>query len=291
MEFVGTPDGRRLAVETWGDPNGSPVFLLHGTPGSRLGPHPRDAVLYRQRIRMIAYDRPGYGGSDRSLGRVVGDAATDTAAIADAFGIDRFAVVGRSGGGPHALACAALLPERVTRAAALVTLAPPDADGLDWFAGMSQSNVREYTIASSGGTAFSTWVEEAADVIRADPRRLILSLLQEVPEPDRRIVADAGIRAMLAGNFAEALRESAHGWVDDSLAFRSPWGFEPRSIDRPVVLWHGEDDVFSPVGHAQWLAEEIPTAQLVRHPGAAHFGALGVLPNLLPWLVADVRAA
>ncbi|MEY9995924.1 pimeloyl-ACP methyl ester carboxylesterase [Streptomyces sp. V4I8] len=141
LKDVYTGDGRRLAVEISGDPGGSPVFLLHGTPGSRLGPAPRPMLLYHQRVRLITYDRPGYGPSDRLPGRQVAHVSGDVAAIADALGVERFAVVGRSGGGPHALACAALLPDRVTRAAVLVSLAPRDADGLDWFAGMTASNV------------------------------------------------------------------------------------------------------------------------------------------------------
>ena len=106
------PDGRQLSTQAYGDPDGKPVFLLHGTPGSRLGPHPRGAVLHRLGVQLIAFDRPGYGESDRREGRRVADAAADVLAIADAYGLDKFAVVGRSGGGPHALACAALLPDR-----------------------------------------------------------------------------------------------------------------------------------------------------------------------------------
>lgn len=121
---VRAPDGRALTVERWGDPDGRPVFLLHGMPGSRLGPAPRGMVLYQRRMQLIAYDRPGYGGSDRHPGRSVADVAQDVAAVADTLGLETFAVAGRSGGAPGALACAALLPERVTRTAAMVGLAP-----------------------------------------------------------------------------------------------------------------------------------------------------------------------
>lgn len=288
MDVVYAPDGRQLGVEVWGDPAGSPVFLLHGTPGSRLGPRPRPAVLYRSGIRLITFDRPGYGESDRLPGRSVADAAIDVEAIADAYGLDEFAVVGRSGGGPHALACTALLPERITRAAVLVTLAPPTADDLDWYAGMAESNVVEYRKATAGTAPLAAWITPFADAIRSDPRSLLAELGPELPEPDRRVVADSGIRLMLAHNAAEAVRNSAAGWIDDSLAFRAPWGFEPTTITVPVVLWHGGEDVYSPVGHAQWLAERIPTATMLCEPGAAHFGALDVLPALLPWL-ADRR--
>lgn len=284
-EVVRTPDGRRLAVEQWGDPCGSPVFLLHGTPGSRVGPCPRGMVLYRLGVRLIAFDRPGYGGSDPLPGRRVANAAADVAAIADTFGYERFAVVGRSGGGPHALACAALLPDRATRVAVLVSLAPWAAEGLDWFDGMAPSNVTEYTAAAAGHRRLAPRLTRAADSIRTDPASLVRGLQSELSASDRRIVADAGIRAMLIRNYAEALRTSAQGWVDDALAFCAPWGFDPAAITGPVLLWHGENDVFSPVGHARWLAGRIPRATVVVQPGAAHFGALDVLPDVLHWLV------
>jgi pimeloyl-ACP methyl ester carboxylesterase len=283
-DVVLTPDGRRLTVETFGDSAGRPVFLLHGTPGSRLGPCPRGMVLYRLGVFLITFDRPGYGGSDRLAGRSVADCAADVAAIADAFGFERFAVVGRSGGGPHALACAALLPARTTRVGVLVGLAPRVADGLDWFAGMAASNVLEYTAAAAGHARLAARLAPAAEEIRADPASLVAGLQAELPESDRRVVADPGIRAMLVRNFAEGLRASADGWIDDALAFCSPWGFDPASIAAPVLLWHGEDDVFSPIGHARWLADRIPRATMLVQPGAAHFGALDVLPDMLPWL-------
>ena len=142
-EEVRAQDGRRLTVESRAALDGTPIFLLHGTPGSRSGPRPRASLLYWLGVRLICYDRPGYGGSDRHENRKVADAASDVLAIADRLGIKKFGVVGRSGGGPHALACAALLEGRVTSAAALVGLAPTDATELDWLAGMTGSNVEE----------------------------------------------------------------------------------------------------------------------------------------------------
>jgi len=284
-DVVCAADGRRLAVEVQGDPAGSPVFLLHGTPGCRLGPSPRGMLLYRLGVRLITFDRPGYGGSDRLAHRRVADAATDVATIADAYGFERFAVIGRSGGGPHALACAALLPDRVTRAAVLVGLAPWAAEGLDWFAGMSDSNILGYTAAAAGHGPLAARLTPAAQKIRADPAHLVADVQEEMHASDRPVMADAGIRALLVQNYAEALRTSADGWIDDALAFCSPWGFDPAAIVVPVLLWHGEDDVFSPVGHTRWLAERIPHATVVVQPGAAHFGALDVLPDVLPWLV------
>ncbi|MFG2758202.1 alpha/beta fold hydrolase [Streptomyces wuyuanensis] len=284
---VHASDGRHLMVERLGDPRGRPVFLLHGTPGSRLGPAPRGMVLYQRGMQLIAYDRPGYGGSDRLAGRSVADVVEDVRAIADALGLDRFAVVGRSGGAPHALACAALLPERVTRAAALVTLAPRDADGLDWFEGMAASNVLEYTTATVDPDGLTARFIMRSAEIRRDPVRLLDDLRRELTDSDRMVVADAGVRSMLLRNYQEALRTSAYGWIDDALAFCSPWGFDPARITAPVLLWHGEKDVFSPVGHSRWLAQRIPGVTAVLEPAAAHFDALHALPRILTWLLED----
>ena len=261
------------------------MFLLHGTPGSRLGPLPLGRVLYQLGVRLITFDRPGYGGSDRLVSRTVADVVPDVQAIADALEIDRFAVIGRSGGGPHALACAALLPGRVTRAGVLVSLAPWAAEGLDWFAGMADSNVREYTIAANEPHVLTAHLVRVAAEIRANPVSHVSTLSLEMPEVDRRIVADAGIRALLAENYAEALRESADGWIDDALAFCAPWGFDLADIRVPVLLWHGQNDVFSPVAHTRWLADQIPDANLSIRPDAAHFAAIVVMPDVLSWLI------
>ncbi|WP_327247580.1 alpha/beta fold hydrolase [Streptomyces sp. NBC_01320] len=282
-QLIHTEDGRALAVEHYGNPHGSPVFLLHGTPGSRLGPAPRSSVLYRLGIHLITYDRPGYGASHRLPRRSVAHVAADVTAIADALGIGRFAVVGRSGGAPHALACAALLPERTARTAALVGLAPRDAQGLDWFDGMTESNVREYINAAAGHHQLTAALERRSASIRADPMGSVADMHRGLPDSDRGIVSDTGIRAMLVRNFAEGLRNSADGWVDDVMSFSKDWGFRPEDITSPVLLWHGEDDVFAPVQHTRWLAERIPGAELVVERGAAHFGALRVLTRVLSW--------
>jgi pimeloyl-ACP methyl ester carboxylesterase len=287
---VHAADGRRLSTQMYGDPDGKPVFLLHGTPGSRLGPHPRSPVLHRLGIRLISFDRPGYGESDRLEGRRVVDAAADVQAIADAYGLRKFAFVGRSGGGPHALACAALLPERTSRAAVLIGLAPRDGDGLDWFDEMARSNVLEFTAASNRYEGIAAHAKRVADAIRVGPASLIARLQADLPAPDRRVVADHGIRSKLIETYAEAMRTSDYGWIDDALAFCSPWGFDPAAVTVPVLLWHDANDVFSPASHAQWLADRIPSATVIVQAGAAHFGALDVLPDILRWLSASLPA-
>jgi len=287
---VRLPGDRLLSVELSGDPHGLPVFLHHGTPGSGHGPKPRDFVLYGLGVHLISYSRPGYGGSTRSPGRSVADAAHDVERIADDLGLGRFAVLGRSGGGPHALACAALLPERITRAAALVSVAPADAIGLDWYGHMVDSNVAAYQAAGEDASRLSERLRLRADRVRSDPSYLIEQLRAEMAPADLNIVDDVAIRRLLLLTYTEALAHGPHGWIDDVLALRGNWGFRPERIRVPVRLWHGADDQFAPVSHTRWLAEHIPDATIEVQHGVAHFGALQVIPHLLSWLVAGSGA-
>ena len=289
--MVPTADGRELAVEESGVPTGSPVFLLHGTPGSRLGPLPRPMVLYQLGIRLISFDRPGYGQSGRQTGRTVADVAADVRLLADVLEPARFAVLGRSGGAPHALACAALLPGRAARVAALVGLAPAQAEGLDWFEGMAPSNVRAYRAVRGRGPLAAGRFEAIAERIRADPAGHVANLFAELTQADRRVVLEAGMRPLQLETFREAFRTSADGWIDDLLAFCSPWGFEVGDIVVPTMLWHGANDTFSPAGHSRWLADRIPSSTVVVQPGSAHFGAFDVLPDVLSWLARPAERA
>ncbi|WEH14555.1 alpha/beta hydrolase [Streptomyces sp. VNUA24] len=304
LKTVKTPSGERtIAYETWGDPKAHPVFLLHGTPGSRLGPRLRTFDLHKLGVRLIAYDRPGYGDSDRHRRRTVVDAAVDVSVIAEDLDLKKYSVVGRSGGAPHALACAARnIGSQVASVAALVSLAPPDADGdgLDWHKEMSESNVSTYELLDRHApdvTELGALLARNAETIRRDPTLFLASLREEMPNVDRVIVEDAGIRQHLLRNYLSAVggaeqgaEESVDprapmGWVDDLVAFRTHWGFELKEIDGsvPVMLWHGERDVFAPVAHFHWLAKRIPSAKAVLQPSAAHFAALPALPQVLAW--------
>jgi pimeloyl-ACP methyl ester carboxylesterase len=283
--------GRNLAVECSGAAEGKPVFLMHGTPGGRGGPRPRDIVLYRLNIWLISYDRPGYGRSDRHRNRIVADAASDVAHIADALGVGRFSIVGRSGGGPHALACAAMLRDRVERAAAMVSPAPPEAEGLDWFEGMTRSNVETYELADADKLLAEAELGRRAADVRADPEQMMASLLPGLAGLDGRVVNDISLRRLVTETIRDGLRESADGWIDDVLALRRPWGCELSDITASVLLWHGTEDRFSPVEHSRWLAGQIKDATLLIEKGAAHFGAFEVLPEVLAWLTAPHEAA
>lgn len=279
-------EGRLVEVEASGAPHGTPVFLLHGTPGSRRGPKPRGSVLYRLGVRLICHSRPGYGGSTRKPDRTVADAASDVLAIADDLGLDQFAVVGRSGGGPHALACAALIPERVARTAVLVSVAPADAIGLDWYLGMSEENIAEYTTADADTSMLLQRLRVKADRLKADPESMVRELREQMSDPDRRVVDDIAIRRLLTITYQEALKHGPYGWIDDVVALRAHWGFSFDAITGPVRLWHGANDTFSPVSHTHWLAKQISHAEVRVQSDTAHFGAVEILPEMLPWLTA-----
>jgi pimeloyl-ACP methyl ester carboxylesterase len=260
---VTTPDGRALRVREDGDPDGVPVVAHHGTPGSRL--------LYRRwvedaterGIRLIAYERPGYGGSDRHEGRSVADAAADVEAIADALGLERFLTQGRSGGGPHALACAALLPDRVAAAATLASVAPYGVDGLDFLEGMGEDNVEEFGAALEGADTLAPLLEGIAPrLIDADPGAVAESLRSLLSPPDVALLSD-GLAEELIAVTTEGLRASRDGWLDDDLAFTRPWGFELDSIEVPLQLWQGRQDLMVPAAHGEWLAANIPGVQAV----------------------------
>jgi pimeloyl-ACP methyl ester carboxylesterase len=251
-------DGRTLAVADAGNESGPAVVVNHGTPGSRL--------LWRELIedaeargmRLIGYDRPGYGGSDPHPGRKVADAAGDIAAIADELGIEQLAVEGGSGGGPHALACAALLPDRVVAVASLAGVAPYAADSLDWLAGMGQDNLDEFGATVAGREELERYLRAQADrMLSAEPDAIAEALRSLLSPPDL---------AVLTGEFAEYLHEATKvgiqeqldGWIEDDFAFLDPWGFELGDIGVPVQLWHGAQDRFVPIAHGRWLAERIP---------------------------------
>jgi pimeloyl-ACP methyl ester carboxylesterase len=283
-QLVEAPGKRTLSVESLGDPDGKPVFLLHGTPGGRNGPRPRGIILHRLGIRLISYDRPGYGCSTRLPGRSVASAARDVEAIADYFGISRLSVVGRSGGAPHALACAALLQDRVICAVALSSLAPCGAEGLDWSAGMADSNVQAYRDAEDNLGALIRTLDEQATKVRRSSEGLLNVLWPEMAGSDRAVVGDIALRQKIAQIHVEAVSETTDGWIDDVIALSRPWGFRLSDITAPVKLWSGSDDVFSPCSHTKWLAKRIDCADLEIVPGAAHFGAVGILPKILPWV-------
>jgi pimeloyl-ACP methyl ester carboxylesterase len=253
-------DGRALCVAEAGDSAGHAVFALHGTPGSRLFWHEVVEDAEKRGIRIVAYDRPGYGRSAPDPGRTVADAADDTAAIADALGVDRYAVYGGSGGGPHALANA-VRPERVVAVAALASVAPWGAEGLDWLDGMGQDNLDEFGATLAGEEPLRRYLDEQREAMLAGTPEAIAETLESLLCPPDRACLTGELARYFHDQIREALRDGVDGWVDDDFVFVKPWGFELGDISVPVQVWHGSQDQFVPVAHGRWLAERIPGAE------------------------------
>ncbi|HST81463.1 MAG TPA: alpha/beta fold hydrolase [Kineosporiaceae bacterium] len=271
--LVAAADGRSIGVAQWGDPRGTPVLSLHGTPGSRLSRPPDEQALRHAGIHLITYDRPGYGASDRAPGRRVVDCVGDVEAIIEALGIARFAVSGRSGGGPHALAVAARLPDRVALAECVVGAAPFDASGLDWTAGMDAENVEEFAWVRQGEQVLHRELARvaAADLERmtADPAK-VFSDDWQLADADRQVLARSDVQRVWVEAMREAHRPGVWGWVDDDLAFLEPWGFDVNEIRVPVTVRYGRQDVLVPAAHGAWLADHVPGADVVVDDQAGH---------------------
>ncbi|MGH2892632.1 MAG: alpha/beta fold hydrolase [Solirubrobacteraceae bacterium] len=284
-----TADGRTLAFCEWGDPQGAPVFLLHGTPGSRLTRHPDEGVYRRAGVRAITYDRAGYGLSTRLPGRSIAHAAADVATIADALGIERFAVTGGSGGAPHSLACGVLIGDRVTRCASVVGPAPYGPGGLgrdDWLRGMVEGNVSEFEWSLAGEDTLRPELQRETDQLL-----FTLGLDQEHPlgegyelsPSDMAMVGRSEIREMLDESLRVGCAETIDGFVDDDLSIAAPWGVDLSAITVPVAVWYGLTDTLVPPRHGEWLARAVPGATVVSLDGG-HFAIYDRLGELLSWL-------
>lgn len=268
-----TRDRRKLCYDQIGDPSGAPVFVLHGTPGSRLtGLHPNRQRVAEAELRVITYDRPGYGRSSRKHGRRVVDCVDDIIAIADELELERFDVSGGSGGGPHALAAGAKLAGRVTRVACDVGAAPYDAPDLDWFAGMDPVNVRELEWALAGEDTLTRELQREAqnalDRVADNPDALFVGI--ELSASDRAVLERSDVREVLRASTREMFAQGVSGWVDDDLALIRPWGFDVRELAVPVKIRYGEGDVLVPAAHGRWLATHVPGASVTIDRGAGH---------------------
>jgi pimeloyl-ACP methyl ester carboxylesterase len=251
-------DGRVLQVLEDGDRNGRPVLVHNGTPNSRLLFGPDVARAERKGIRLISYDRPGYGRSTPQPHRSVADCAQDVRAIAAGMEIERLAVWGISGGGPHAIACAALLADLVPAVAVLASVAPWNAAGLDYFNGMGQMNVDDTRLALEDPVAARAKCEaDRLDMLALTPEAL-LEYLSTLLTPVDAAVLTGELAQYLVDSTRSGLATGSEGWWADDLALLGPWGFELDSIRTPVLLLHGRQDRFVPFGHGEWLSRHIP---------------------------------
>jgi pimeloyl-ACP methyl ester carboxylesterase len=262
------------------------VLVHHGSPGAAVLHPDWEPLAAAEGLRLVTYSRPGYGHSSRVAGRAVADAAHDCAALADALGHERFLTFGFSGGGPHALACAALLPERVVAAAALAPCAPYGAPGLDFFDGMGPGNVEEFGLLLEGGeAAIRPRAEQQAVEYRAFGLAEFVDAMGPFVTPADAAELRGPIGATLLRHFQHGMIVSADGWIDDDLALVAPWGFDVDQIGVPVLLWQGRQDAMVPFGHGRWLAERIPGVEAELTEDDGHLSLLTRrAPELFRWL-------
>jgi len=287
MTFLDLPDGRVLDIKISGPEDGFPLVFQHGTPGSCTQFRAMQRAAHGRGLRLVTFSRAGYGASTRRPGRDIGSESADVGAVLDHLGADRCLTAGWSGGGPHALGCGALLPDRVAGVLVIAGVAPYGVDGLDFLAGMGEQNVEEFGLALEGADALRPAHErEAAEMRDADAAALIEGMSTLLPDVDRAVLTDE-FGEDLAANFNEALRLGVDGWLDDDLAFTRPWGFDVTDVAVPTFLWQGSVDLMVPFAHGQWLAEQIPgvTAHLLE--GEGHLSiTVGALETMLDELVA-----
>ena len=273
-----TPDGRELAYALWGEPDGFPILVLHGTPGCRLERWPDEDVYRRLGVFLVTHDRSGYGQSTRRAGSRVVDEVDDVVALADQLGFERFGVTGGSGGGAHALACAARLPDRIERAACVVGVAPFGDAGLDreaWLAGMDPENIKEFGWTEAGEEVLTRELEaeyaKIAPRVADDPSSVLGDF--ELSESDRKELAREERMQIIRESWAEHSVRGVGGWVDDDLAHLHPWGFDVGEITIPVLVRYGATDVLVPPAHGEWLAANVPGCVVKVDGGAGHLGA------------------
>jgi len=261
-----TPDGRTLEVMAAGERDWPLVLIHNGTPTGAgfLSRHLADAEALG--LRLVSYSRPGYGASTRLPGRTVAQAAEDAKTICDALGARRFATWGISGGGPHALACAALLPERVVAAASLAGVAPYDAMPATFMDGMGEDNVAEFSAALAGEGVLAAYIARQAEGMRTATVEEAVAGMRSLLSPPDVAVFSGAFGEELVRTMRDGLAQGYWGWVDDDLAFTRPWGFRMGGIAVPLQIWQGREDLMVPYRHGVFLADACPQAE--RHLSA-----------------------
>ncbi len=276
------PDGRRLAYAEYGDPHGTPVMCFHGNPGSRLFWGLLPGSPFHPGLRLIAPDRPGFGRSDFDASRTFADWPDDVAALADGLGLERFAVVGLSGGGPFALACAWKMPERLSATGVISSVGPFDAPGAT--GGMSRTNHGLFLLARRAPWAVRASARAVAGLMRRAPERFMTRLAYKFPEVDRNVMSRPEVRALVREDFPEAFRQGGRGPAHELILYARPWPFRPERIETEVHLWHGEvDRSVGAVG--QYLAQVLPNCRARLIAGAGHFWVIDHMSEVLDSLM------
>lgn len=273
LQSIALPDGRALECIV-GGAVGPALVLHHGTPSDATLWLDWGRVAEERGLRLLALSRPGYAGSTRCPGRSVGSAAADVLALVDAFEVPWFVTAGWSGGGPHALACAAALPGRCRAVATLAGISPFGEPELDWLAGMGPENLAEFGAAGAGEAALQLWLERHASGLRTTTAAGLAEAFGGlIPQVDRDALF-GGFAERMASSLRRALEHGFDGWVDDDLAFMRAWEIDLRGIAAPVTVWQGDLDLMVPATHGARLAELIPTALAKAAPGHGHISLL-----------------
>jgi pimeloyl-ACP methyl ester carboxylesterase len=272
---VNLPDGRSLEYVVGAPADGLPLVFHHGTPGAAMLFPPMTEAAGRHGLRMVMYSRAGYAGSTPRPGRSVSDVAADVAALMDGLGANEFVTLGWSGGGPHALATAALLPDRCRAAATIAGVAPYAADGLDWSAGMGQENLDEFGAAVAGAEPITAYLEkDVPDLARVTGAEIAAALGDLVSDVDKRALTGA-FADYLARSFHASVSTGIAGWRDDDLALVADWGFPLDSFRVPVAVWQGAQDRMVPFDHGRWLAAHVAGARVHLEPDEGHLSLIG----------------
>ncbi|MFF0267627.1 alpha/beta fold hydrolase [Kribbella sp. NPDC004536] len=287
METLEVGGGRVLEYVVAGPAGGTPLVLHHGTPGVGMVLEPLVEAAAKYGLRFVTHSRPGYRTSTPQPGRTVADVAGDVSLLLDAINADGFVTIGWSGGGPHALACAALLPERCRAAAIVAGVAPYDADGLDWLAGMGAENVAEFGAAATSVEALDAFLAEmGADLKNVQPADVIAAFGDLLSAVDQQALRD-GLADYLAESCRASVSHGYDGWRDDDLAFIAGWGVDLASIQVPVSIWQGDQDRMVPRDHGRWLGEHVTGATTHLVPGEGH---LSLMKNI-DAIVAELAGA
>jgi pimeloyl-ACP methyl ester carboxylesterase len=284
---VDTSNGRSVTVYDAGDPAGRPILFHHGTPSSGKPFAPHITLAQKRGIRLLSYDRAGYGESTRHPGRAVADVVHDVQAMAHALDLDRFATWGLSGGGPHALATAAGLPDHVVAVATAASVAPPDRPGFELTDGMGSGNIVEFGLAREGEEALRPFLErETAGVNDLDVRGLRESMRTVLSDLDAAAL-DGELGHYLLDSFRRSLARGVDGWVDDDLAFVQPWVFALETIRAPILVVQGRQDLMVPWSHGEWFADNLPSAEAWLREDEGHLTLFThVAPSIQEWLLA-----
>ena len=284
-------DGRVIEALVAGPDDALPLVFHTGTPSGLVWNAPLAEAAAARGLRTVLYARPGYSGSTPQPGRLVADAAADVDKILERIGADEFVTAGWSGGGPHALACAALLPVRCLAAATIAGVAPSDSPGLDWMAGMAEENHEEFGAALAGEADLITFLDGAAGPLREISAAQVADGLGGLLSDTDKAALTAEFADHLAASLRAAVSPGIDGWRDDDLAFTRDWGLSLDALGHatPVAIWQGDQDRMVPQTHGAWLAANIPLARARFRPGEGHLSLINRIGEILDDLMTLAR--